>query len=117
MGGSSRLPEGLRCRSDAELALQSSSSGQQQRLWPLPAAVRGEFPAGKTIICRGFDFTVSHIVAKSNRTFLPPGFSGPRGSLRPPSTSTTLVSTAAGAEETGRNPQPGAEPLPASKPG
>lgn len=74
MGGSSRLPEGLWCRSDAELALQSSSSGQQQRLRPLPAAVRGGFPGGKTIIWQVFDFTVSRIVGKSNWTFLLPGF-------------------------------------------
>lgn len=47
MGGPSWFIEGLWCRSDAKFPLQSSPSGQQQRLWPLPAAVRGEFFEGK----------------------------------------------------------------------
>lgn len=49
VGGSSRFVSRLQSGSDAEFTLSGSSSGQQQRLWTLPAAVRGKFPQGEKL--------------------------------------------------------------------
>lgn len=72
MGGPSRFIKGLQCRSDAKLTLQSSPSGQQQRLWPLPAAVCGEFFKGKELvsISRSRAHIVCHFVDIGSATAL-----------------------------------------------
>lgn len=101
MGSPSWLLQGVWRRPDAELPLQGPPTGQQQRLRPLPVAVRGEFPGGEksaTSTSSFSDFDVQTLPTARNLS--PPALSGPRGSLRPPPAPRALVPTAAGAQET-----------------
>lgn len=54
VGGAEGDTSSLHLRQHEELQLQSSSAGQQQRLWTVPAAVRRELPAGNNTLAAGF---------------------------------------------------------------